>query len=167
MRVEIIDTLHIKIVASDAEVREYSNYTRVLIDSQRTFVCNSEPSSTAFAINRSAEGSLFNEPLDISYAPFTTDDLLIVFLELDDMTYPYVMPCYNNEKLLYVTAQKAGILDTRCDCTEDLSGAHAILLYYGFKLALSILDIQRAIKFWSRIIGSTTKNISSCNCHGH
>ena len=166
MRVEIVDNTHIKIVASEAEVREYSNYTRVLIDSQRTFVCNSEPSSAALAINRPSEGSLFNTNLEIS-PRFTTDDFLIVFLELNDMTYPYVMPCYDNEKLLYKVASKTGVLDTQCDCSEDFSGAHAILQYYGFKLALSILDIQRAIKFWNRITGTGTKNISSCNCHGH
>lgn len=166
MKIQIIDTNHIMLVASDAECAEYSNHTRILVDNKDSFVCNSEPSSSAFIIERPIGGSLFNISLDLSNSPFTTDDLLIVYLKLDDDTYPYVIPCYDNEKLMHTIANKVGLVDTKCVCLADLNKAYPIVVYYAFKLSLSIFDIQKAITYWRRIYDIDTQN-SNCNCNGH
>lgn len=166
MRIQIDDKNHITLVASNAEVAEYSNHTRILVDNKDSFVCNSEPSSSAFIIERPIGGSLFNISLSIENSPFTTDELLIVYLEMDDLTYPYVIPCYNNQDLMNLIAEKAGILDVKCACLDNIKKATPIVIYYGFKLALSIFDIQTAIKYWNRL-QETTTNTSNCNCNGH
>ena len=124
MKIQIIDTNHIMLVASNAESAEYSNHTRILVDNKDSFVCNSEPSSSAFIIERPIGGSLFNIPLDITNSPFTTDELLIVYLELDDLTYPYVIPCYDNEKLMHHIANKVGIIGVDCICLKELNKAY-------------------------------------------
>lgn len=166
MKIQIIDKYHFMLVASNAECNQYSNHTRILINNKDSFVCNSEPSSSAFVITRPIGGSLFNVSLDITYSPYTTEELLIVYLELDDLTYPYVIPCYNNEILMNDIAKKSGILDGDCKSIKNIDNVQPIVLYYGFKLALSILDIQTAIRYWNRIYDS---NIiySNCNCNGH
>lgn len=166
MKIQIIDKYHIMLVASNAECTEYSNHTRILINNKDSFVCNSEPSSSAFVIQRPIGGSLFNVSLDLTYSPYTTDELLIVYLELDDLTYPFVMPCYNNGNLLNFIANKVGILEDSCHCLNDINKTYPIVLYYGFKLALSILDIKTAIRYWNRIYEITNIN-SNCNCNGH
>ena len=89
MKIQIIDKYHIMLVASNAEIIEYSNHTRILVNSKDSFVCNSEPSSTAFVIERPIGGSLFNVPLDLTYSPYTTEELLIVYLEMDDFLLLY------------------------------------------------------------------------------
>ncbi len=165
MKIQIIDTNHIMLVASNAESAEYSNHTRILVDNKDSFVCNSEPSSSAFIIERPIGGSLFNIPLDITNSPFTTDELLIVYLELDDLTYPYVIPCYNNEKLMHHIANKVGIISVDCVCLKELNKAYPIVLYYAFKLSLSILDIKKAITYWNRMFDYSTQT-SNCNCNG-
>lgn len=169
MKIKIIDENHIMIQASSAEETTYSNHTRLLIDNIDSFVCNSEPSTSAFAIVRPLGGSLFNVSLDISNSPFTTNELLIAFLELDDLTYPFVFPVYNNEKLMETIANQSGILDEwdECGCFDDLQKVCPILLYYGFKLSLTIFDFHNAIKYWKRINKSCkTKNIK-CRCNGY
>lgn len=166
MKIQIIDKYHIMLVASTAETIEYSNHTGVLVNSKDSFVCNSEPSSTAYLIPRPVGGSLFNVSLDLTYSPYTTDEFLIVYLRMDDDTYPYVIPCYDNEKLMNTIANKTGILDGNCGCSNDVNKAYPIVLYYGFKLALSILDIQIAIRYWNRIF-DTSITSSKCNCNGH
>lgn len=167
MKIQIIDNNHIILVASDAERAEYSNHTSILVDNKNTFVCNSEPSSVAFIIERPIGGTLFNVSLDISNSPFTTEDLLIVYLRMDDGTYPYVIPCYNNEALMYLIAQKSGILTIDNDSLKHNEKAIPIVMYYGFKLALVILDIQTAIRYWNRLHEITSNNTISCNCNGH
>lgn len=166
MKIQIIDKYHIKLVASTAETIEYANHTGVLVNNKDSFVCNSEPSSTAFLIERPIGGSLFNVPLDITYSPYTTDEFLIVYLRMDDLTYPYVIPCYNNENLMRDIATKSGILDGDCKQPCNVNKIQPIVLYYGFKLALSILDIQTAIRYWNRIY-DTDIITSTCNCNGH
>lgn len=167
MKIQIVDTNHIILVASDAEKAEYSNHTRILIDNKDSFVCNSEPSSSAFVIERPLDGDLFNKSLSLEASPFTTAELLIVYLELDDATYPYVIPCYNNQDLMNLIAIKAGVIDNDCECLKNVSKATPIVMYYGFKLALSILDIQTAIKYWTRIHDLDNNQPSNCNCNGH
>jgi hypothetical protein len=168
MKVTIIDDNHIMLVASEREVVQYANHSRVLIDNKNSFVCNSEPSSTAFVIERPVGGSLFNVSLDISYSRFTTKELLIIYVELDDLTYPFVIPCYDNEMLMNFVAKKAGILDAMidCKCDEDISMVYPIIIYYGFKLALATFDIRTAIKYWERLFGSSTNITTKCGCHG-
>lgn len=166
MKIQIIDTNHIMLVASNAESTEYSNHTRILVDNKDSFVCNSEPSSSAYRIERPIGGSLFNVSINISNSPFTTDELLILYLELDDATYPYVIPCYNNEQLMTLIADKSGVLNMKCYCLSNIDRVSPIVMYYGFKLALSLLDIQTAITYWTRLMGFNTKS-SNCNCNGH
>lgn len=168
MKVTIIDDNHIMLVASEREEEEYANHISVRIDNKNSFVCNSEPSTTAFTIERPEGGTLFNVSLDISYSRFTTKELLIVYLEMDDNTYPVVIPCYDNEMLMNYVAQKVGILDDvlECKCNDDISMVYPIIIYYGFKLALATFDIRTAINYWERLFGSSTNVISKCGCHG-
>lgn len=166
MKIQIIDKYHIMLVASETETIEYSNHTRVLVNNKDSFVCNSEPSSTAYAIVRPEAGTLLNVPLDITYSPYTTDDFLIVYLEMDDGSYSCVLPCYNHEQLLHDVANKVGIIEGVCGCSKDINKVYPIVLYYGFKLALSILDIQTAIRYWNRLYDINTST-SNCNCNGH
>lgn len=167
MKANIIDDNHIIIVASEAECDRYDNHTRILIDSKDTFVCNSEPSSASYKISRPEHGSLFNVSLDISNAPFTTEEFLIIYLEMDDLTYPYVIPCFHNEMLLNKVAQASGIVECNsCDFVNNINNICPILLYYAFKLSLSVLDIRGAIMYWNRLFKH--KQIkSNCNCHGN
>lgn len=167
MKIQIIDKYHIKLVPSNAESSTYSNHSRILVDNKDSFVFNAEPSANAFAIERPIGGSLFNISLDITDSGFTTDELLIVYLELDDLTYPYVIPCYNNEELMRYIATKVGILDGTCTCSKNANQAYPIVLYYGFKLALSIFDIQTAIRYWNRLYDTNSVTSSNCNCNGH
>lgn len=168
MRVSIIDKNHIMIHASASEMEEYSNYSRILVDDKYTFVCSSEPSSKAYTINRPEEGTLFNVPLDLSYSAFSTEDLLIIFVEMDDLTYPFVIPCYDNEKLMQFVADKTGMLDALmgCKCNNDISMVYPIILYYGFKLALATFDIKTAIKYWDWLFGPSDNPALKCGCNG-
>lgn len=167
MKVTIIDDSHIMLVASEREAAEYANHSRILIDNKNTFVCNSEPSSIALVIERPVGGSLFNVSLDIG-PRFSTKELLIVYLEMDDLTYPFVIPCYDNEMLMNFIAQKSGVMDAimDCKCDEDISMVYPIIIYYGFKLALATFDIRTAIRYWERLFGSSTSIIAKCGCHG-
>lgn len=165
MKIQIIDSNHIMLVASPAEVTEYNNHTRIFVDNKDSFVCNSEPSAKAFIIQRPENGTLFNVSLDISYSPFSTGELLIVYLELADSTYPFVIPCYNNEALMDLVAQKSGVLTMSCDCLKDVEYVTPIVMYYGFKLALALLDIQTAIRYWNRLIGINNV-MQNRNCNG-
>ena len=153
MKVVIIDDNHIMLQASTSEIAQYANYSRILIDNKDSFICSSEPSSTAFAITRPEGGSLFNTSLDISYSRFTTNELLFVFVEMDDLTYPFVLPCYKNDDLLNHVAKKSGIMDAKynCNCNNDISMVYPIILYYGFKLSLAIFDYKAAIRYWNRL----------------
>ena len=167
MKVNIIDDNHIMLVTSPAESVEYSNHTRILIDNKDTFICNSEPSAGSFKIDRPIGGSLFNISLDITNSPFTTKDLLIIYLEMDDLTYPYVIPCYNNEDLMNKIAQMSGIVECdSCDFANNLNKICPIILYYAFKLSLSVFDINKAIKYWNRLF-KYKQSTSNCNCNGH
>lgn len=167
MRVTIIDDTHIMLVASSSEAVQYANHIGIKIDDRLTFVCSSEPSSDALFIERPVGGSIFNISIDIS-PRFDTKDLLIVYLEMDDVTYPFVIPCYDNEELLQIVARKSGIIDPpiECRCNDDISMIHPIILYYGFKLALATFDIRTAIKYWDKLLGPFTNPAYNCKCHG-
>lgn len=167
MKVTIIDDSHIMLVASEREAAEYANHISVRIDNKNTFVCSSEPSNIALIIERPIGGSLFNVSLNIG-PRFSTKELLIVYLEMEDTTYPFVIPCYDNEMLMNFVAQKTGILDAMidCKCDEDISMVYPIIIYYGFKLALATFDIRTAIKYWERLFGSSTNITTKCGCHG-
>lgn len=167
MRVTIIDDDHIMLVASEKEEAQYANHIGVKIDDRITFVCSSEPSSSALFIERPIGGSIFNVSLNIS-PRFDTKDLLIVFLEMDDVTYPFVIPCYDNEKLMQTVADKTGIMDAilECKCNDDITMVYPIILYYGFKLSLATFDIKTAIKYWDRLLGPSDNPAFKCGCHG-
>lgn len=167
MKVTIIDDSHIMLVASEREAVEYANHISVKIDNKNTFVCSSEPSSIALMIERPVGGSLFNVSLNIG-PRFSTKELLIVYLEMEDTTYPFVIPCYDNEMLMNTVAKKAGVLDAMidCKCDEDISKVYPIILYYGFKLSLATFDIRTAIRYWDRIFGPSDNPAFKCGCHG-
>lgn len=165
MRIVILDDNHIKLIASPAEVREYSNHDAIFFDNKDTYTCNSEPSDNAWSILRPVGGSLFNVELNISDSPFTTSEFLIVYIQTSDLNYPIVIPCYNNRTIIEQIAQKSGILQFDDKCSKTLNGAKDILNYYAFKLSCSVLDIRSAIKFWDRL--NNISNIASkCNCNG-
>lgn len=167
MRVSIIDNTHIMIVASEREEIEYAHHTRVLVDDKYTFVCSSEPSGSALVIERPIGGSLLNVELNIG-PRFDTQELLIVYLEMDDVTWPFVFPCYDSDMLLNTVAKKAGVFDAMmdCKCDEDVSKVYPIILYYGFKLALATYDIKTAIRYWDRLFGPSNNPAFKCGCHG-
>lgn len=168
MRVSIIDDNHIMLVASEREAAQYTNHSRVLIDDKNSFVCSSEPSSLALSIERPVGGSLLNIELNIG-PRFNTKEFLIVYLEMDDLTYPFVFPCYDNEILMDTVAKSAGILDATidCECTKDINVVYPIIIYYGFKLALATYDIRTAIQYWDRLFGpSDNPAFRKCGCHG-
>ena len=66
---------------------------------------------------------------------------------------------------MYDIATKVGILDDNCNCRNQINKTYPIVLYYGFKLALSILDIKTAIRYWNRIYKESITT-SKCNCNG-
>lgn len=167
MRIEIIDKWHFKLVASHDEEVEYANHTRVMVDDTSTFVCSSEPSSAAHIITRPLGGTLFNTPLDISMSAFTTEGLLIVYVEMDDATYPFVLPCYDNVELMKLVAKQCGIICDRWEsCDFDCSTAITIIFYYGFRLSVAVLDLKTAIKFWNKIHVGCGKPRKKCGCNG-
>lgn len=167
MKVSIIDDTHIMIVASEREEAQYANHSRVLIDDKNTFVCSSEPSASTLVVERPVGGSLLNVELNVC-PRFDTKELLIVYLEMDDLTYPFVFPCYDNEMLMNTVAKKAGVLDAMmdCKCDEDISKVYPIILYYGFKLSLAVFDIRTAIRYWDRIFCPSDNPAFKCGCHG-
>lgn len=171
MKVTIIDDTHIMLVASEREVIEYANCSRILIDHKDSFVCNSEPSSAALVIERPMTeevNTLFNTSLNIG-PRFSTKEFLIVYVKMDDLTYSFVLPCYDNEMVINFVAKKAGVLDAAmdCKCEEDISMVYPIILYYGFKMSLAILDIRNAIRYWDRLFGASNNNVAlNCGCHG-
>lgn len=168
MKIQIIDRNHLMIVASENETIEYSNHTGLFIDNKQSFVCNSEPSSSAYYIERGKDDddTLFNTVLDITDSDFTTDELLILYLEMDSLIYPVVLPCYDHGKLMYDIATMVGIFTNDCNYYTDIYRTFPIVLYYGFRLALSILDINAAIKYWDRIHNFVVEK-HKCNCNGH
>ena len=151
---KIIDETHIKLVASAEEQILYDNHSRILIDNITTFVSSSTPSASSFIINRPEQGTLFNVDLDISNSPFTTNELLFAYLELADSTYPFIFPIYNSYNLLNLVAEKAGIFQLSKDSDKFIQNALPILAYYGFKLALSVMDLKAAIKYWETLNNS-------------
>lgn len=163
MKVAILDDNHIKIVASPSEVERYSNHDAIFIDNKDTFTCNSEPGS-GWSISRPEGGSLFNVPLDISTSPFTTKEFLIVYVQLSDLTYPVVMPTYNNNELIELVAINSGVLSQEFDGVKK-GKVQYIVLYYAFKLSCVMLDINKAISFWNKLHNKTNTNIN-CKCNG-
>lgn len=169
MKIEIIDENHFKIVASQQEITSIESgavhIDGLCIDNRMTYVCSSEPSSIAQDnVIRGNSSTLLNSPIDISNMAFNTDEFLVVYVRLSDITY-LVLPCYNNHKLLEYVAETSGIFNQECSCESTLLNNTQIPLYYAFKLSLSILEYKNAMKYWDRLFKNKCIT-KKCNCNG-
>ena len=170
------------IISATAETGGYINDIR--IDTQRSFVCTSEPSSNAsiITIDTTASGVELNGEnkiisitnYEINLASATSGALLTLDIN-NDMMFVYV---YGNPDIsagvtfdqnslyqLVFRNLNRNLISQKC-CTIDQSSVDLVLLFEAFQLSWSTADPRKFIYYWNRLHNYSSDSSSNCGCNG-
>ena len=187
----ILDKANQKIVVS-AEVEKQGDYmTAIYIDTQKSFVCSNEPSSSASkielnpkSISESTDTLTIQGGCVVKITDFEVDlatitagvvstldiDKDILFLFIDNISQEdiaYTLRVVLEQKSFYNLIFKQihkDIATVNC-CDVPQSAADLALMFEAFQLSLLTKDFRRAVYYWNELHGGNNLSTTAkCNC---
>lgn len=187
----ILDKANQKIVIS-AEVEKQGDYmTAIYIDTQKSFVCSNEPSSSASkielnpkSISESTDTLTIQGGCVVKITDFEVDlatitagvvstldidnDMLFLFIDnISQGDIAYTLRVVLEQKSFYNLIFKQihkDIATTNC-CDVPQSAADLALMFEAFQLSLLTKDFRRAVYYWNELHGGNNLSITAkCNC---
>lgn len=187
----ILDKANQKIVVS-AEVEKQGDYmTAIYIDTQKSFVCSNEPSSSASkielnpkSISESTDTLTIQGGCVVKIIDFEVDlatitagvvstldidnDMLFLFIDnISQEDIAYTLRVVLEQKSFYNLIFKQihkDIATTNC-CDVPQSAADLALMFEAFQLSLLTKDFRRAVYYWNELHGGNNLSITAkCNC---
>lgn len=166
-------------------------FTKIYVDTTKTFNCKNSPSTTAEAVPINITIGI-NEDLDNYYIPFSNiltapddelqDELFFVWLEEiicdnnGDPDYPHTInsetvdkPTLNfgvtlSVKRFYnLLLETINITDNSCEV--GCADVNTMLAWDGFNLAKILGEYKQMIYYWNILHTAKNRTFSSCNCN--